>query len=306
MLTISINPTYQCNGHCPYCYLGNLIKDDTVLNLQIMRNRLDQLQKFDKDLVIDIFGGEIGMLQENYLNDLILICLHYSKNVTISSNFTINPNIVYNLARKYNIPLFVSWNVERGNINKIAIDNVLKYEDRSNIGIQIVCLPTIINIDKLIRYFESIKVRSITFLQYYPGKFAKKRYNVNNCDYSDFIIRLHKLNKLNHYNINITNLNLIRDANYVPLQSSNIFITPYGQYAVTKYDKDGYEEFYCFDSLNTFNDIINDEKRRYFTKCGTCEYYQYCLAEHWHGWNENDDCAGLKQVKLYMENLKVF
>ena len=34
---LSIQPTFLCNYNCEYCYLGNLRKDKTILDLDILR-----------------------------------------------------------------------------------------------------------------------------------------------------------------------------------------------------------------------------------------------------------------------------
>ena len=33
-LTLSIMPSYKCNFKCQYCYLGDLIQTDNLLNLE--------------------------------------------------------------------------------------------------------------------------------------------------------------------------------------------------------------------------------------------------------------------------------
>ena len=33
---LSIQPTFLCNYNCEYCYLGNLRKDKTILDLDIL------------------------------------------------------------------------------------------------------------------------------------------------------------------------------------------------------------------------------------------------------------------------------
>ena len=35
-IKLSIQPTFLCNYNCEYCYLGNLRKDKTILDLDIL------------------------------------------------------------------------------------------------------------------------------------------------------------------------------------------------------------------------------------------------------------------------------
>ena len=37
---LSIQPTFLCNYNCEYCYLGNLRKDKTILDLDIYQYSL--------------------------------------------------------------------------------------------------------------------------------------------------------------------------------------------------------------------------------------------------------------------------
>ncbi len=139
-------PAYYCNGVCPFCYLGNMIKDKTILNLTTLQQRLQQLKEFDCQLEIDLFGGEISLLDHQYIDCLIELCKQYSDKISISTNFTNYDNVVRLFDRGRGI--VVSLNQERGVVHKTAINNIkqLPIEYRLKLSVMYVVLPSVLKI----------------------------------------------------------------------------------------------------------------------------------------------------------------
>lgn len=67
---LSIHPTFYCNYRCPYCYLGNLREQKQVLALDVLSDRLKEIQKLYSISSTQILGGEVSTLDEKYLFDL--------------------------------------------------------------------------------------------------------------------------------------------------------------------------------------------------------------------------------------------
>ena len=70
-MILSINPTYYCNFRCNFCYLTEQqLADRNKLDLLILSDRIDQVQQYYTIDMIDLYGGEIGLLSETYVNQL--------------------------------------------------------------------------------------------------------------------------------------------------------------------------------------------------------------------------------------------
>ena len=70
MFSVSINPTYFCNFNCDFCYLSKeQLRDRTTTQIDVI---MDRLAEIDIPIShVDLYGGEIGLLQDSYLNELI-------------------------------------------------------------------------------------------------------------------------------------------------------------------------------------------------------------------------------------------
>lgn len=297
-------PTYQCNGTCAFCYLGKQVKQTEVLSLHVLQEKLWSIDKrYQCNLNIEVFGGEITLLDYQYVRDLLKLCNQYSfGDVGIVTNLT-NVEYVKQLIDD-GVPVAVSWNEERGRVGKKAMSNLLSLDNkyRSAIDLQIVCLPSVIKqgAQSLLDMVESLCVRSVTILQYYPAVQSKKQYSVNNEQYQQFMLEFVDIYNNNDYTFKVGNLDLWK-SRYDCKQSSNIFIAPNGKYAVTVYDQDGKESFEYFDDLKTYDDICSKELVTYVNKCITCRLFNNCLAEHLR-FDQQTVCCGLPALTQYVQS----
>jgi MoaA/NifB/PqqE/SkfB family radical SAM enzyme len=92
---LTICPTYNCNLNCNFCYLTNLDKKQ-LLDLNKLNNQLNEISKFYYINEIDVYGGEITILPNRYINELFDICFKYVKEVNIVTNLTKIIPIFYN------------------------------------------------------------------------------------------------------------------------------------------------------------------------------------------------------------------
>lgn len=292
-MIVSVMPTYNCNGHCPFCYLGDqLITQEQLIDLQKLEHAVCQLAGRYSNLEFNVFGGEISLLPAAYIDQLIQLLTRYtSSSISVTSNFA-NYDIVTSLIDCDNVDVAISLNKERGHLHYNTIDNIRKLNQcqRSRIIATYVVLPSLLHdVDQFVGELIDLDVRRVLLLQYYPGVLAKKQYCVSNKQYCDFMINI--IDRLKNYNITITNLSI--DANVD--QSSNIFINPDCEYCVTKYDENGFESFVTV-TLDQFDKLIKLERARYLCICGQCEYFNKCFAEHFKPWLPEDTCVGHKKL----------
>lgn len=304
-ITVSVMPTYQCNGNCPFCYLGSSIKQKQLLDINTLQHCLWSIKKrYQCRLNVEIFGGEITLLGYSYIKQLLDKCSEYSDtDVGIVTNLT-NVDIVKRLIDQ-GYPIAVSWNKERGKIGNLAIDNLqsLSIEYSRQINLLIVCLPSILKQKPkdLLKQIDDLNIKSVSILQYYPAIASKKHYNVSNADYQNYMIELIKQFNSHQYNFSLTNLEQWK-MRYDCKQSSNIFIAPTGKFAVTMYNDDSYEYFYYFDDLSEYDKICAHELSKYITKCIKCSLFNNCLAEHLR-FDQQTVCCGLPDLTEYVKSL---
>ena len=84
MIDLSIVPLYRCNLNCRHCYLGKLRSKDDLLSIEAVQKALDE----NDVRVLDIYGGEITLLDDKYVSELVELAERYFKDeqIYITSN----------------------------------------------------------------------------------------------------------------------------------------------------------------------------------------------------------------------------
>ena len=106
-MILSINPNYNCNLRCKFCYLSSdQLADPKRLQIDDLFLRLIEVSQHRKIEHVDIYGGEISVLQDDYLMQLFnCVELFYKKPMNVITNFT-NMNSI--LSSK-DCSLTISW-----------------------------------------------------------------------------------------------------------------------------------------------------------------------------------------------------
>lgn len=115
-ISLSIIPTYWCKTNCKHCYLGDLRKDQTTLDLQCLENKLHQLVENDYTIdSISVYGGEISLLDEQYLIQIVkIIRSHVSNQVTIGFCTSGYNRSIFELAEYLKVRVTIPLNQETG------------------------------------------------------------------------------------------------------------------------------------------------------------------------------------------------
>lgn len=185
-ISLSIIPTYWCKTNCKYCYLGDLRKDQTTLDLQCLDNKLHQL--VENDYVIDsisVYGGEISLLDEQYLIQIVkIIRSHVSNQVTIGFCTSGYNRSIFELAEYLKVRVTIPLNQERPDYKKN-----LQLIKQHNCSLGVVVLPSIINtpVDQLVEFYDSLG-RDVFFYQFYPSSINRSPYSFDIKQYTDFVI----------------------------------------------------------------------------------------------------------------------
>lgn len=291
-ISLSIIPTYWCKTNCKYCYLGDLRKDQTTLDLQCLDNKLHQL--VENDYVIDsisVYGGEISLLDEQYLIQIVkIIRSHVSNQVTIGFCTSGYNRSIFELAEYLKVRVTIPLNQERPDYKKN-----LQLIKQHNCSLGVVVLPSIINtpVDQLVEFYDSLG-RDVFFYQFYPSSINRSPYSFDIKQYTDFVISFINEYKKKPRSFGLINLSEWMDKCYNPEASGFIYISPNGKWMTTGYS-DCLESFVEFDTLDQWKQYCKKERLQRLIKCNACPYYDKCKAEHLVVMGE-EYCSGMKKL----------
>lgn len=291
-ISLSIIPTYWCKTNCKYCYLGDLRKDQTTLDLQCLDNKLHQL--VENDYVIDsisVYGGEISLLDEQYLIQIVkIIRSHVSNQVTIGFCTSGYNRSIFELAEDLKVRVTIPLNQERPDYKKN-----LQLIKQHNCSLGVVVLPSIINtpVDQLVEFYDSLG-RDVFFYQFYPSSINRSPYSFDIKQYTDFVISFINEYKKKPRSFGLINLSEWMDKCYNPEASGFIYISPNGKWMTTGYS-DCLESFVEFDTLDQWKQYCKKERLQRLIKCNACPYYDKCKAEHLVVMGE-EYCSGMRKL----------
>ena len=182
---LSIQPTFLCNYNCEFCYLGDLRKNKTILDLNILEQRLNEITTNYIIRNITIYGGEVSLLNKDYITKLSSLCENINVKPTFVSNLSNDWLISY--CDENNYTLSISLNEERPFYNE-TLSKLKQLSRKDNKNLSVVVLPSLLNkpYKEIMDLYESIGL-DIFFIQYHPSILSKKTYNIDINDFSNFL-----------------------------------------------------------------------------------------------------------------------
>lgn len=295
-------PSYLCNWSCSYCYLGNLRTNPDKLQLNKLKERLDEIKSTYHIDAINIYGGEVTLLNKPYFQSLIDIAFAYASHISCSTNNPVHPYV----QEFKEIRWATSINEER-TYNQQTVQALLLNESEHKPTVMQVVTPSLLktNPKNILNLLNNIS-SAVTFLRYFPSK-NNPTWKISNTEYSNFLKNIITEYIKNEYSFvlhNILELNYCMSDDYDPTMQSNLFINPDGKLCIVAYDKNNLEYFKNLDSVSSFQDEANKELDWYKQTCSHCKYYGSCYAEHIMSWEKGDICCGLKPLlDWYGENI---
>lgn len=270
-ISISINPTYNCNFNCDFCYL-NGFNTQSLLDLNKLKDQLKEVSTKYIITSIDIYGGQIFLLQDSYLKQLFNTCFVYVQNIYLITNMSITKAWIF---EHNNIIISASWDYIYRPQNQIILNNIKDYIKtyKKNISI-ILTHPNLYSHKKQI-----VNILNSTFKQDINIS-LKPYYKTNNTDYNINFQNYQKFFLYLYSNLN-ANFNILIEINDKSTQ--HIFISPNNQLQTISYNSNLQQYFTNYlDQEETIN-------------CICCTKYKNCLKQH-KFLKTNYDCCG--QYKL--------
>jgi len=280
-MQLSINPTYFCNFRCPNCYLGeDNLSDKKTLNLLELQWRLEDICNHVEITHVDLYGGEIGLLPHDYLEEL---------EDTISKFYGGSLNVITNLSNIHdfflqdNVEVSVSYDYHYREQHERVLQNLIQIP--KDVHIIVLATDAIIkNADIDIPIMNTIfstlgNVKSVEIKPY-----SGNLYNYQYCTYLEYEEYVTKWLALegDYELVNCKKIDDCLSRKSSSFSNDHIYINPNGRITVLEFFKNGDEYFKELWSFNDYRNWCVAEKTKVLKSkiCGECDYVGHCLSEH--------------------------
>lgn len=303
-INLSINPSYHCNFDCSFCYLTpQQLKDTKRLDLKLLEKRLNEVRAVFNIGSVDLYGGEIALLPNEYLESVASLVSDRSGELNAITNLSkISPFFL-----KEEVEVSVSW---EGNIRRQSEkvwDNLQGLNRPAHV---LMCAgPEMANwsedeIDAVIsRFNKSANVHSVEIKPY--SRNQANAHNVSFRDYEETIKRWLKF-EMDFIFVNKLNLEDALSGKAQAFSDDHLYIAPSGNYSVLEFDEDDREYFLELKTLEECLAWMNREKQKVYNNgvCSQCEYLGGCLSEHLREVKDlKNSCNGFYDLIKWYERL---
>jgi sulfatase maturation enzyme AslB (radical SAM superfamily) len=294
-MNLSINPWYYCNFRCHFCYLTpEQLGDRKLLDLERLNEMLSEVMMYDSVDHVDLYGGEIALLPDYYLEELKLCLESYGiDSVNINTNLSAINEAMFD--PYYHISVSYDFAV-REQHDKVWRNMALLPVQFSVLMLASDRLITE-DVDNMIQQFNLLP--NLTSVEIKPySENQSNSLNVSFKDYEEFVKQWiastveKKFDFINEYLIQD-----VLDKKGNSFSDDHVYITPNGRWAVLEFDLNDKEYFLEYDSFDQYLVWTRLEKERVANNkfCNSCEYYGHCLSEHLREVKDLDNsCNGFK------------
>ena len=277
-MNVSFNPLTLCNFRCSFCYLTEeQLRSQRYCPANVYESRLKEISEPIE--MVDIYGGEIGLLPAPELDRLIDISLHYSEQpVNLITNLSkIHPSFL-----RDDIELSVSFDFNCREKSHQVLDNILMLE--RPIHILMLASDGLIHqdVEHMISFFNTIANIKTVEIKPYSSNQANQ-HNISFFQYEQFIRKWIEDPAPKAFSfINEHNIQRSIDKTYNTWSDDHIYIMPNGKFAVLEFDVDDNEFFLELYGYEDYADWSDKEKFRVMENpiCGNCSHLGHCLSEH--------------------------
>lgn len=287
---ITICPTYKCNLKCQFCYLTNL-SSDNLLNLNQLSNRLNEIAMIYNIVQIDVYGGQISILDEEYLKQLFSMCFKYVNRINITTNLTYIPQIFYD----QNIIINVGWDYIYKKNNEIAIKNIYKLYQKTKKEINVIMSSKNLYKHKetILQILNNLPIYSFKYIPYIKTKQLQEQMDLYHYEQTIKYFITHPIKPICY--------NKLLLQNGIKQQSNHVFISPLNELQIITFNN-CYEEFI---SLNNIRQLKSKNKQMF--QCLCCQHNINCQSQHKNSLlKTNYDCIGLfKLIQWFNKQYKI-
>jgi MoaA/NifB/PqqE/SkfB family radical SAM enzyme len=305
-IVVSLNPTYLCNFRCNFCYLTpEQLADKSKLDLNRLEEMLIELKSYKTVAHVDLYGGEIALLPENYLSGLdALVYEHTGADINVITNLSkVHPFFLEDC-----VDLSVSYDFEAREQHEKVYQNIMGID--KVVSILILASPDVIKrpVESMISTLNTLQnVKSVEIKPYSSNQ--ANSLTVTHRDFEDFVRKwIESPVKKNFDFENEKRVNRSLSGSYNAFSDDHVYITPQGRWAALEFDSNDNEFFLEFDKFEGYLEWANKEKLKVSSGsfCGSCEYFGSCLTEHYRPvYDMTNSCNGYKGLLDWAKNKSV-
>lgn len=298
-MNISLNPSYQCNLRCEFCYLGDKLGDPKKIPLEVLDARLSEVKNHSEIEHIDLYGGEILILPDDYLSGMMdVIHKHYNGKVNLITNLTrMKRDFLY----RDDITLSVSFDFECRSGFQNTLTNLMTLT--KPVSLLMLASPCLMKLDMgyMLSVLNSIPCAETVEIKPY----SSNQYNQLTSKFSEFeefvkaFIEASENGKLKPYFTNIAYIQDTLEGTRNAYSDNHVYITPSGNFGVLDFDDKDNEFFLELNSIDQYFKWAETEKTKVQSNpfCSTCKWQGKCLTEHYRSvQNLEYSCNGFKHL----------
>ena len=295
-MIISINPWYYCNFSCNFCYLTKeQLADKTLLDLNILAARIDEVLSIDTIHGVDLYGGEIGLLTEEYVEEL---CGILTSRGIDDINIITNLSMVNRVITNPDLYVSVSYDFDCREQHDRVWSNLLMLDRQFSILILASKDLILKDVDQMISQLNLLK--NLISVEIKPYSINQSNsYPVSDKDFELFIQKwLESDIEMSFEFVNENNIKKTLNGTRNAFSNDHVYITPEGKFAVLEFDLNDKEYFKTLNSIQEYKDwALNEPNKNVSQICKSCDYYGKCLTEHYRYVKDLDNgCNGYKTL----------
>lgn len=302
-MIVSINPTYYCNFRCPWCYLTpEQLSDKRVLSLEKIREALQEVHTYlDEVTAIDLYGGEITLLDYNYLDSLLSLCTEFTDDINIITN---GSNKYHPILRDQRCYVTFSYDGQAREKSAEILDVMREMPRPFSVIVlsspQAIKQPIepMINDLKQLPHLQSVEIKPYSKNQANDFEWSFK-------DHEEYVKKWLSYEKdLDFAIVNSLQIEACIAKTSNSFSDDHIYITPSGNFAVLEFD-DRDREYFKEVTLQEYREWCDLEKLRVEQNdiCGKCPYLGSCLSEHLREVKDlNNSCNGFRHLLEWYQN----
>lgn len=292
MFSVSINPTYFCNFNCDFCYLSKeQLRDRQTTSIDTIMSRLAEI---DVTIThIDLYGGEIGLLPDEYLNELIdRIFEEYFVSISIITNLS----AIREVFLREDIELSVSYDFSAREKEQIVFNNMMMLT--RPFTVLTLASEVVINTDVNMMISILNTLSNLKCVEIKPfSSTTHRNQRVTDLQFEEFIKEwIDSPIDKNWQFLNQDKIEDCLDGKYNAFSDNHVYITPSGNFGVLDFDLLGNEYFTELDTFDKYKEWAEKEKTVGVSDiCKNCKYFGGCLTEHYRYVTDLDNgCNGYK------------
>jgi hypothetical protein len=245
--------------------------------------------------MVDLYGGEMGILPKEYWNSLIHILHVYGiedinliTNLSALNEITTDPRVYTSVSFDFSA---------REDYHRVWKNMVLLNKPFS---VLMLASPKLLeqNVDDMVLHFNSLRNLESVEIKPYSTNQANTL-DVSFTAYEEFVKKFIENKNRKFILVNETLIQSVLDKSRNSFSDDHIYITPSGKYGVLEFDLNDNEFFLEYDTVEEYFEWCEKEKQRVSKNkfCSSCSYYGNCLSEHLREVKSLDNsCNGFKHL----------